>query len=213
MSLCASSSGIIDNHALHSGAMAHQCDRCGRPATVHEVTVHDGQKIERNLCQECASQEGIVPPINAPINELITKFVMSHGAAAKKQAAGGEGSGGAGGMGGRAKVCSACGITLAQFKQSGLLGCPSCYLTFADALGPLIERMQQGATHHTGKSPRRAGDTGDRHERIALLRKQLHDAIRAEQYERAAILRDQITRSGELFSPPSCVDPSSESGQ
>lgn len=186
--------------------MAHQCDRCGRPATVHEVTVHDGEKVERNLCQECASQEGLVPPIHAPINELITKFVMSHGAAAKKQGA-------SGGGGARAKACKACGITLAHFKQTGLLGCPSCYLSFADALGPLIERMQQGATHHTGKAPRRAGDAGDRLERITLLRKQLHDAIRAEQYERAAALRDQITRSGEPIEPAAPKDQTPEHGQ
>lgn len=184
--------------------MAHQCDRCGRPATVHEVSVQEGAKVERNLCQECARQEGLVPGIHAPINELITKFVMSHGAAAKKQADAATAA--------RVKACKACGITLAQFKQSGLLGCPSCYLSFADALGPLIERMQQGATHHTGKAPRRAGDAADRHERIAMLRKQLHDAIRAEQYERAAALRDQITRSAEIQDPCQRIDPRPERG-
>lgn len=173
--------------------MSHQCDRCGKPATVHEVTVHAGEKVERNLCQECAREEGLVAGPHAPINELITKFVMSHGAAAKKQSA----------QSPRAKPCPVCGITLAQFKQSGLLGCPSCYTSFADALAPLIERMQQGATHHTGKTPRRAGATVDRHERIALLRRQLHDAIQAEQYERAASLRDQIIQTGEPVAPSS----------
>lgn len=170
--------------------MSHQCDRCGRPATVHEVTVQAGEKIERHLCQECAKEEGIVANPYAPINELITKFVMSHGAAAKKS------SGAA-----RPRTCESCGVSFSEFKQKGLLGCPACYSSFADALGPLVERMQQGATHHTGKSPRRAGCAVDRHERIALLRRQLNDAIRAEQYERAALLRDQLLRSEDADAP------------
>lgn len=161
--------------------MGTKCDRCDRPATVHEVTVKSGAKIERHLCEHCAREEGIVATNFAPINELITKFVMSHGAGIKASA-----------PAARAKGCESCGLSFAEFKKRGLLGCSGCYKAFEEAMGPIIERMQEGATHHVGKVPRRCGSDADRQERIALLRRQLNEAIRAEQYERAATLRDQL---------------------
>lgn len=164
--------------------MGTKCDRCDRPATVHEVTVKSGAKIERHLCEQCAREEGIVATNFAPINELITKFVMSHGAGIKQS-----------GAGSKPKTCEACGTTFAEFKKRGLLGCGACYKAFEEAIGPIVERMQEGATHHVGKVPRRCGTDADRQERISLLRRQLNDAIRAEQYERAALLRDQLIRT------------------
>ena len=90
--------------------------------------------------------------------------------------------------------CEACGLTFAEFRKSGLMGCSACYKAFESQVGPLIERAHEGGTHHIGKIPRRAGASVERQERITLLRRQLSDAIEAEQYERAADLRDQIRR-------------------
>jgi len=159
--------------------MKHKCDRCSRDATVTEVTVRNGQKIERHLCEQCAAEEGIaIQQPHAPINELITKFVMTTADAQVAPA--------------RTPACQTCGLTFADFRQRGLLGCPACYKAFEQHLGPLLERAHEGATHHTGKLPRRAGQSVDRQQRLTVLRKQLTDAIAQEQYERAASLRDEL---------------------
>ncbi len=159
-----------------------KCDHCDGIPVVTEVVVKDGKKVEHHLCEKCAAQMGITPQSHAPINELISKFVTSHGSAASKQAQS------------AARRCEGCGLTFGEFRKSGLMGCARCYEAFETQIGPLIERAHEGGTHHIGKIPRRAGASTERQERIGILRKQLSDAIESEQYERAAVLRDQIRR-------------------
>lgn len=157
-----------------------KCDHCDGVPVVTEVVVKDGKKTEHHLCEKCAAEMGIAPEPHSSINDLITNFVMSHGSARRAPSEGG--------------CCHGCGLTFAQFRKSGLLGCAGCYSAFEAQLGPLIERAHEGGTHHIGKIPSRAGASQERQERIGALRRQLCDAIEAEQYERAAVLRDQIMR-------------------
>lgn len=158
--------------------MKRKCDHCENEATVHEVMIRSGQKVEKHLCESCAREEGIAAQSQAPIADLITKFVISQAVGEKAQS--------------KTGVCPSCGMSFNDFRQHGLLGCPECYTAFEKSLGPMIERAHEGATHHIGKSPKRAGGCADRQQRIVLLRKQLNEAIIAEQYERAASLRDQL---------------------
>ncbi|MEM9083749.1 MAG: UvrB/UvrC motif-containing protein [Planctomycetota bacterium] len=83
-------------------------------------------------------------------------------------------------------------MTFAQFRETGLLGCPACYRAFEKHLSPLLERAHDGGINHIGKVPARAGTSIDRQQRIALLRRQLDEAITAEEYERAAAVRDEL---------------------
>ncbi len=163
--------------------MKRKCDKCDQEATVHEVTIKGGQKLEKHLCESCAREDGIAIQAHQPISELITKFVMSQGGVEKGAGAGEES---------KVSGCPECGMSFAEFRQQGVLGCPGCYAAFEEQLGPLIERAHEGGTHHLGKAPRRAGGSIDRNQRIVAIRKQLSDAIEAEQYERAAALRDQL---------------------
>lgn len=155
-----------------------KCDRCNKPAVVHEVTVRDGIKKELHLCEHHAMEAGIVLPGQQPINQLLSQFVISQTAkpAAKPVT----------------KSCPGCGLSFAQFRQSGRLGCAECYQTFEKELSGLIERAQNGGTHHTGKSPKRAGTSIDRQLLIQRLVRELDHAVAAEQYERAALLRDRL---------------------
>ena len=156
-----------------------KCDLCDKPAVVHEVTVRNGIKKEVHLCESHAREAGITLPGNQPINQLLTQFVISHASkpAATKTPA--------------AKACPGCGLTFAQFRHSGKVGCFECYDAFAE-LAPLIERAQAGGTHHAGKTPRRAGASNDRQLMIQKLVRELDHAVAAEQYERAAQLRDRL---------------------
>ena len=152
-----------------------KCDLCKKLAVVHEVTNKKGVRKEVHLCEEHAREAGMVASGHQPINQLLTQFVVTQ--AGKTRAT---------------KNCSTCGMTFARFRQSGTLGCPDCYKAFEEQLSPLIERAQNGATHHRGKTPRRAGASVDRQIQIQQLVRDLDQAVAAEQYERAAQLRDRL---------------------
>lgn len=156
-----------------------KCDRCDKPAMVHELTIKNGQRKEIHLCAEHAAEAGFVVPKVNP--HLLKQYVVAHKSAAvvTTSSAG-------------SKKCGGCGLTFTQFRKNAILGCPACYEAFVDELGPLIERAQRGATHHVGKTPRSTGAGLDRQRELQRLLKELDRAVAAEQYERAAQIRDRL---------------------
>lgn len=87
--------------------------------------------------------------------------------------------------------CPACGMTLAEFRAKGRLGCPNDYEVFRAHLNPLLKRMHN-ATEHVGRLPGVEADDLERQRRIHALRAQLDAAVRDEAYEHAARLRDEL---------------------
>lgn len=188
-----------------------KCEQCDSEATVHELRVVNGRRVERHLCEQCARNEGIALQVGMTVPELIEKMVEQAAQPAAESARPKVESA-------RSGACAICGTTYHEFRQSGLLGCPECYRVFEGQLGPLIERAHEGGTHHVGKVPRRAlsgaqepgagrletvlGGPEQRAGKAAALRKQLDEAVRAEQYERAATIRDELRRLLELEGPP-----------
>ena len=161
-----------------------KCDNCNKTATVHLTEIKSGKKIEKHLCEQCAAQnEGLPVKSHMPINELLTNFVMAHSGLQKETGTGG---------------CEHCKMTWAEFRQSGLLGCQHDYQQFEKELTPLLQRAHEQATHHVGKVPTRRGGTGVPAKRtvdVSKLRRDLAKAVEAEDYERAAKLRDQIRQA------------------
>jgi len=90
-----------------------KCDNCNKQtATVHLTEIKNGKQIQKHLCEQCAAQnEGVPIKSHTPINELLTNFVMAHTGLQKELTA----------------ACEHCGITSAEFRQSGLLACPDDY--------------------------------------------------------------------------------------
>ncbi len=170
--------------------MKRKCDHCDREATVHEMVIRNGKQVEKHLCESCARESGIKVPTPPSLNDVIKQFVVAQAAAPTPTPPMPIGQTPV--VPAKPAGCPGCGLTFAEFRQSGLLGCADCYKAFEASLGPLLERAHEGGTHHAGKTPSRAGHCEERHERIAALRKQLVDAVAAEQYERAARLRDQL---------------------
>ena len=93
--------------------------------------------------------------------------------------------------GGAEIKCARCGFTHADFKKAGRLGCPECYTTFSEALDGLLKTMHKG-TRHVGKVPETLRKTRDLSDRLKLLQKKLGKAIEDEDFEQAAIFRDEI---------------------
>ncbi len=154
-----------------------KCDNCDNEATVHEVTVRKGKKIEKHLCEQCAAGEGLSVQASLPINTLLSKFMMSTQLEEESETV---------------DHCPECGMTFAEFRQSGLLGCAACYDSFEDQLTSLIERAQEGRSRHVGRTPASGPKCLDRENIIASLRQELDEAVASERYERAAQIRDEL---------------------
>ena len=153
------------------------CQRCkNKPATVHLTEIVQGEKREKHLCEQCAAEDGIPIKTQVPLNELLANFVMSQGGATAV-----------------AKLtCEACGMTFAEFRSGGQLGCPHDYDAFEKALTPLLERAHDGGAQHVGKVPKRTGVGQERQQELMRFRRDLAAAVEREDYELAAKLRDQI---------------------
>ncbi len=89
------------------------------------------------------------------------------------------------------KACPVCGITFYEFRSKGRLGCPHDYTFFEQELMPLLANIH-GETEHVGKTPRRAPMQTENRTRLIRLRREMKEAVAAEDYEKATELRDEI---------------------
>lgn len=150
------------------------CMACQKnAATVHLTEIVDGAKREVHYCEACAQSEG-VHPLSPQIY-----FPNLIGPAA-------------GGSEGEPDLqCPECGLTYAEFRQRGRLGCGHDYEVFRDGLAELLERIH-GSSQHIGKIPESEGDSLKLEREIIELRRELARAIHLEDYEQAARIRDRI---------------------
>ncbi len=159
------------------------CDHCGEnEAVIHLTQIVDNEMGTFHLCEACAAEKGLEPEPgmeDLPLTDFLAQL-----------------SGGSGGEPAPAEsepgACDFCGLTLEDFKKSGRLGCPHCYVTFDGHLRSLFRRLH-GANQHVGKvylppDPKEA----ERTETLSRLRQKLDAAVEREEFERAAQLRDQI---------------------
>jgi protein arginine kinase activator len=150
-----------------------------KPATVH-LTQIVGDKMQKlDLCEDCAKTKGINDPTSFGLADL--DLVLGLGASQQLEQA----------AGGVELKCPRCGFTQVDFKKSGRLGCPECYATFAEGLRGLLKTMHKG-TRHTGKAPEALRATRENADRLKTLQTKLAKAIKDENYEQAAQVRDEI---------------------
>ena len=88
------------------------------------------------------------------------------------------------------KKCPGCGSTLRDFATKGA-GCPRCFETFAEELAPTVSRAH-GRTTHTGRAPGRYRGRIERKRRMEALLAEQQEAVRNEDFERAAAIRDEL---------------------
>jgi protein arginine kinase activator len=161
------------------------CQVCKKQsATIHLTEIQNGHREETHLCEGCAQREGLSVKSQIPLNELLSTLLTAqgHGKVGPKE----EESTAAG------DACPSCGMTLKEFSKKSLLGCPADYDLFRAQLEPLIEKSQAGHNRHCGKVPSRTPAPAKHQIELAQLQKDLDAAIRAEDYESAATLRDRI---------------------
>ena len=81
-----------------------------------------------------------------------------------------------------------------QFRKEGVLGCPHDYDVLEGALIPLIEKAHDGGTTHCGKIPSNTSHDTKAQMELLELRRQLEKAVKDEDYELAAKLRDKLLK-------------------
>lgn len=158
------------------------CDECKRNnASVHFVSIINGEKKERHLCQECAQKLGTDSFMTFSWGDVFpTAFTFRPPRAAAR--------------------CPSCGTTLNDITRTGLLGCPACYSNLKSDIMPIISRVQS-RTKHSGRSPvgyeapklnRPMEGALNQDSLEEKLRAELADAVAKEEYERAAVIRDRL---------------------
>ena len=156
------------------------CDNCGSTdAVVHLTQIVNNQMSTHRLCEKCAAEKGLEAtpePVNFPLTDFLAQMGSDSGPGAEPAQS----------------ACPFCGLTFDDFRETGRLGCPQCYETYAPQLHRLLRRVH-GGTQHVGKvylppDP----SASDLERRLEGLRRKLHRAVEAEDFEHAAELRDEI---------------------
>lgn len=159
------------------------CDICKQNvATVHLTQMVEGKTKKVDLCEGCSKDKGIDDPTGFSLADLLLGL-----GAAQEMAQAASGS---------ELKCPSCGFTQADFKKSGRLGCANCYTTFAEGLEGLLKSMHKGIKH-AGKVPQSLQHNRDVTEKLNGLQKRLERAIAEEDFEQAALLRDEIKQARE----------------
>ena len=156
-----------------------KCDICkDNEATIHSIRYINGEITESHICEECAKREitqswsGVDTGLkdqNTFLKDLINRDEND-------------------------TVCPECGFKFSDFKNTGYLGCPSCYSHFKKLVLPAIKRVQ-GSDRHTGRVPYIVTGTDEpagSPETIDQLKVRLDEAVSLENFELAAVLRDKI---------------------
>lgn len=169
------------------------CDKCkNNNATVFFRENVNGKETKYALCRECADKlekEGKLSlnyefPFDSffsesdSLNNLFgSLFAPTFNVGSKKQL--------------DKKKCSLCASTFDELISGGKVGCSKCYEIFAEELAPTIVRIH-GNSKHSGRAPVKLRDKLDLKIRLQSLEKQMKEAIKSQEFERAAVIRDEI---------------------
>lgn len=165
--------------------MGMKCEvaTCENEATVHLTEIRDGKKHEMHLCERCAAEKGLPGKTHFSISDLLAGIAsQAHSPAQKPRKS--------------KEAACVCGTTLSQFQASGRFGCPECYTTFRDDVQGLVEKIHD-SSQHVGKVPDRVSSEISLQKDIRQLQMELKRAVRREDYEKAAQIRDQIRQMEE----------------
>ena len=161
-----------------------KCQKCGaNNANTHVKTIINGEFKEYDLCSECAHKMGytnVFADMENDFSNLLGSF-FTNVLPARTQAT----------------RCAFCGSSYPEIAKTGQVGCAHCYELFADQLYPSIRRIHGNTTHcgkNSGRAARKAQKPAEmtKEEKIADMKQQLDAAVKEQNFERAAELRDKI---------------------
>lgn len=177
------------------------CDNCHKnKATIYYTETINGHRKDQHLCEECASglssfnmqspfmsQDFTLGNLLSTVLGYPTSYTGSKSYTENDI------------------TCKNCGMTYSQFLRNGRFGCNHCYDYFEKLLDGSLKRIH-GSDTHIGKRPHKAPSkvTKEGQSQKSLVKEKkemseidqlsmkLQEAIKKEEYEEAAHLRDKI---------------------
>lgn len=153
------------------------CSECRRPISVCYTEIVGDKMTRVVMCAEC-------PHLERRLYGSVRKEIMEGSSENEAHL-----------------VCAGCNTTLEEVRTGHPLGCAACYDVFADVL--VDELIKTGAiSHHltvnkktsalhTGRAPGEVTEISPTL-RLIALNEALDETLIREEYEQAALLRDQI---------------------
>jgi protein arginine kinase activator len=164
-----------------------KCEICNKKeAVIHVQQIMGSSVYELHLCEDCAKAKGIAAKnddIKLSLQDLLLGLVDFRSEGQKNEAS----------------SCPSCGMTYIDFRKGGRVGCTGCFAAFQKDIASVFGGKKKTILH-AGKYPEKLRVLKtlliDREE----LKLKLDEAVKQENYEVAAALRDrieQLERGGE----------------
>ena len=165
------------------------CQKCKlNNATSHIHYVRNGVVRDMFLCDACANEYKTENLYGGDIFKMLSSLLnndadLPQNADTKRK-------------------CECCGADFNEIRRTGKVGCGNCYRAFEAQLSPTIARIHKN-TVHIGKRPdnntvketyedTNTNKTETKEQTISDLKRELTEAIKKEEYEKAAVIRDKI---------------------
>lgn len=159
------------------------CEKCGKKsATAFFSQNINGKEETYGLCSRCASEyyhNGINSFALDFSNLLSLAFSQNKDSLTQTESSS------------TVIRCPECSATFREIVNAGKVGCGRCYVTFRNQLMPSIQKIH-GKTEHVGKISVNVGEKMKRESLLRQLREELSDAVKEQNFESAAMLRDKI---------------------
>jgi protein arginine kinase activator len=154
------------------------CNKCNKKeAVVFFTMVDNGQKTELYLCEDCAKESVLNSYmfdnfISALLNIENEQNEEENNATSTLK-------------------CGKCNLSYEELMKYGKIGCDACYDNFSSVIQPIIKRIH-GKEQHMGKIIKSKQHDIKKQQEITILQAKLEEAVRNENYEKAAEYRDLI---------------------
>ena len=165
------------------------CQKCNKnEANTYYSQIINGRKTEMYLCPQCAKEMSVG---NFSFGGFGFGFPSLVRAAAAERA------------------CPTCGATMGDIAQIGRIGCAECYSFFENELRDAIRRVHGDVTHkpeadwapepirpmvEQGRRAAKPAKPAKAKTPLEQKREALQQAVAAEEFEKAAVLRDEIRK-------------------
>lgn len=155
------------------------CDMCRKNEAIIYVEQTNRLGVKKiNLCRECAMACGISPEsheINQQIGSLFKQLQQDRKDQLLKDD----------------RACPVCGKLRSEIILGGKMGCPECYAIFKGEVRDYLKARKITAPY-TGTMPSRLANFRSLLTDRARAQEKLDEAIRKEDYEKAAYYRDYL---------------------
>jgi protein arginine kinase activator len=167
------------------------CGKCKkRDATVHISGFVDNKSVQISFCESCARNSGFNPLFAAPFTFAaheqpaltdLTDLLSSWHAKSS-------------GLALTPSACPVCHWTISDFQKTGMMGCAECYLHFQAETDNCLRKVQGHVQHKGKKAPAEVAKAKakERRDTLTSLKAKLDKAVKEENYEAAAMLRDRL---------------------